>query len=110
MTVFGAAFAEPETYTGARPGGDYLARALGSDLLIASEPMGDDLEAWNPVDPDAIVTVGSDFAIDPLFQPEDHEAESQTERPSDDRRAPRGFGESGGLRDRRTFGERRAEW
>jgi len=83
---------------------------LGSDLLIASEPMGDDLDAWNPVDPDAIVTVGSDFTIDPLFRSEDQDAEVQTERQPDDRRAPRAFGDSGGLRDRRTFGERRAEW
>ncbi len=35
MTMFGAAFGEPETYTGARPGRAYLERLLGSDDFIA---------------------------------------------------------------------------
>ena len=85
---------------------------LGSDLLIASEPMGDDLEAWIPVDPDAIVTVGNDFTIDPLFQVANPEAETdtQTERRQHDRRTSRAFGDTGGFRERRSFGERRADW
>ena len=85
---------------------------LGSDLLIASEPMGDDLEAWIPVDPDAIVTVGNDFTIDPLFQVANPEAETdtETERRQHDRRTSRAFGDTGGFRERRSFGERRADW
>ena len=74
----------------------------GRDLLVASEPMGDDMESWNPIDPDAIVTVDDDFRIDPLF-PADL-PEPVKEAPVYDRRKPRAFGE------RRTFGERRADW
>jgi aminoglycoside 3-N-acetyltransferase I len=35
MTMFGAAFGEADTYTGARPSADYLQRLLGSDHFIA---------------------------------------------------------------------------
>jgi aminoglycoside 3-N-acetyltransferase I len=34
-TMFGAAFAEPETYTGARPSPDYLRSLLGRDSFLA---------------------------------------------------------------------------
>jgi aminoglycoside 3-N-acetyltransferase I len=34
-TMFGEAFAEPETYTGRRPSAEYLARLLGGDAFIA---------------------------------------------------------------------------
>jgi aminoglycoside 3-N-acetyltransferase I len=35
MTMFGAAFVEADTYTGARPSADYLQRLLDSDHFIA---------------------------------------------------------------------------
>jgi aminoglycoside 3-N-acetyltransferase I len=34
-TMFGDAFGEPDTYTRARPGAEYLRRLLGSDSFIA---------------------------------------------------------------------------
>lgn len=34
-TLFGVVFEEPDTYTGARPGKEYLARLLASDQFIA---------------------------------------------------------------------------
>ena len=42
MTMFGDAFEEPDTYTGARPGGDYVQRLLGSDTFIALAAVTDD--------------------------------------------------------------------
>jgi aminoglycoside 3-N-acetyltransferase I len=41
LTVFGEAFDEPETYSGARPGTDYLERLLGSEQFIALAALKD---------------------------------------------------------------------
>ncbi len=42
MTLLGAAFGEPEIYTGARPSRAYLERLLGSDEFIALAALVDD--------------------------------------------------------------------
>lgn len=41
MTMFGEAFAEPDTYTAARPARDYLQRLLGGQQLIALAALKD---------------------------------------------------------------------
>jgi aminoglycoside 3-N-acetyltransferase I len=41
MTAFGEAFEDPETYTRARPGKDYVRRLLGSDHFIALAALKD---------------------------------------------------------------------
>ena len=42
MTMFGTAFEEPETYTGKRPGADYVERLLRNENFVALSAMEND--------------------------------------------------------------------